>query len=118
MQPLIFAQLQRHGGLLLGHDLNMVWSATHLAHIFKITCDSAAVANYLCTKLIDMNFCLTDTLANLNMKSSYHIVGQADFKTHCGSYMLTDVVPQRPSAQEDALKRHEEDMRARREWSD
>ena len=65
------------------------------------------MANYLCTKIIDMNFSLTDTLANLNMKSSFHIVGQADFKTYFGNYMLTNVVPQKTSAQEEALKRQE-----------
>jgi hypothetical protein len=118
VQPLIFEQLQRHGGQLHGLDLKTEWSPTHLSHIFKITCAHQAVANYLCTKIIDRNFSLTEKLANLNMKSSFHIVGQADFKTYFGNYMLTDVVQHRTTAQEEALKRQDEEMRARKEWAD
>jgi hypothetical protein len=98
-------------------DLKTEWSPTHLTHIFKITCAHPAVANFLCTKVIDMSFSLTDTTASLNMKSSFHIVGQADFRTYFGNYMLTNVVQSRTAAQEDAMKRHEEDMRARKDWA-
>jgi hypothetical protein len=118
VHPLIFAKLQRHAGQLQGMDLKMEWSPTHLTHIFKITCVQAAVANFLCTKVIDMSFSLTDTAAHLNMKSSFHIVGQADFRTYFGNYMLTNVVQPMTTAQEDAVKRHEEDMRARRDWAE
>lgn len=118
VQPLTFTELQRHAGALHGEDLKLDWSATHLAHIFKITCSSANVANYLCTKVIDMNFLLADTLASLNMKSSFHIVGQQDFKQYFGNYMITDVVPQMNTAQEDAMRRQDDVLRSRKEWSD
>ena len=116
VHPLIFDVMQRHGGALVGQDLCLEWSATHLGHIFKIITKTALVANYLCTKVIDMNFILADTLASLNMKSSFHIVGQQDFKAYFGNYMIMDVTKDLNTVQQDALKKEEELHKARQEW--